>query len=188
MNAIYLLLAAATEHGAEGGGGVKAFLNPDLALTGATWLTFFILIGLLKKFGWGPMTKALEDRESKIAESVHRAERARADAEELLMSYNQKLASAQGEADRVINNAREKAEQVAARMADDARKTAEEIVTKAQASIESERQKAVAELRGIVAESAAMLAGNILKEELDPKRHQKLIDNVVIDLPARRKG
>lgn len=179
---IYALVGATPPEG-----GFKAqLMSPDLALTFATWITFILLIVLLKKFGWGPLTKALDEREAKIADDVRRAENARREAEEILSTYNRKLSEAGAEADRLINEARARAEEVGARMSDEARKTADEIIIKAKASIDSERQKAVAELREIVADAATGLAGRIIGEELDSTRHARLVDEAVAAIPARR--
>lgn len=177
--------AVVDEH--AGGGLKEALLKPDLALTLATWITFILLITLLKKFGWGPLTKAIDEREAKIAESVQRAENARNEAEQMLVDYNAKLAAAAVEADQHIKAARVRAEELTNRMAADAQKIAEDITAKAQASIEAERVKVVAELRSIVAESAANLAGRILDEEVDATRHGKLIEGVVSGISFNRK-
>lgn len=173
--------AAPGEHAGEHSGPSiqDGLLKPDVAVLFATWLTFGILAWILAKFGWGPITKALDDRESSIAENARRAEAARADAETLVKRYEQQLAGAQGEADKVLAEARTRAEQVGQRLAAEARENATQITNKALQQIEGERQKAVTELRQIVAGAAVDLAGRILKEELNAQRHTKLIDDVV---------
>lgn len=175
--------AAATEGSGAGAFNAKdALLTPDLALTLATWLCFLVLVGLLKKFGWGPFMKALEDREAAITASVERAEAAKREAEKLLSDYTQKLASARAEADRMIGEARDNASKTAARITEDGRKAAEEAMTRATHSIEAERQKAVAALNRIVADAAVSLASRILREEIDPARHRNLIETAIKDI------
>lgn len=166
-----------------GEGGLKgALLTPDWALTIATWVTFFLLIGLLKKFGWGPFMKALEDRESRVAENTNRAEAARREAEELLKTYESRLAAAKDESDQIISSARDKAEAAAARILEDGRKAADDVMVKATQAIDAERQKAVAELHKIVADASVDLAEKIIRQELDPAKHRVLIESTVDEI------
>jgi len=53
-------------------------------------------------------------------------------------------------------------------------------------TIEGERQKAVSELKGIVANAASELTEKILKEELDMSRHEKLVEEVVSGIDRKR--
>lgn len=176
-------LTAAEEAGAHGGPDMMA---PDPTLTYATWITFFIFVAILAKFGWTPLVKSLDEREAAVADHVRRAEHARKEAEELLESYNQKLASAKAETDAMIVQARARGEEVVQRMTADAKQQAESIAKKAQESIEAERLRAVTELRQIVAEASVSLAGKILHEELTPARHAKLIDETVAGIAAKK--
>ena len=53
-----------------------SLLAPDLGLIVWIGLTFLILLFLLRKFAWGPITSALNEREGKITESMEQAEKA----------------------------------------------------------------------------------------------------------------
>lgn len=182
-----VIAAAEAGHGGGHGGGAASLISPDLALTIATWITFLLLVVLIGKFGWGPFTKALDERESKIADDVARAENARSEAERLLKQYEDQLARAREEADKVLAEGRSRAEATAARLEEEARKASEEMTERARQTIEAERLKAVSELNRIVATAAVDLAGKIIKEELDGKKHQKLIDATVSQMESLKK-
>jgi F-type H+-transporting ATPase subunit b len=177
---------AATEaaHGAHAAGGAS-LVSPDFAVTVATWIAFGLLVFIISRFGWNPLVKSLDEREQKIQDSVRRAEAARNEAERLLTDYNTKLSGAKTEVDRLIAEGRARGEAVAAKIELDANTRAQEQITKAQQAIDSERQKAVAELRRIVADAGVGLASKILREELDPKRHERLVDEVVREVGVR---
>ena len=52
-------------------------VQPDPGLFIWTILTFVVLVGLLAKFGWKPLLKALESRQEAIKKSLDDAERAK---------------------------------------------------------------------------------------------------------------
>ncbi|MEK8022519.1 MAG: F0F1 ATP synthase subunit B [Candidatus Hydrogenedentota bacterium] len=178
--------AEAAAEAAEGAHGADALLAPDPTLTIATWVTFFLFVILIGKFGWGPLVAALDAREKSISDNLQRAESGRREAEQLLATYQKKLEEAKGEADALIVAARTRSEEVVQKMTTEAKHQATAIAQKAQESIEAERLRAVTELRTIVAEASVSLAGKILQEELTPARHTRLIDSVVAGIATKR--
>ena len=70
-------------------------VQPDPGLFIWTILTFLILLGLLAKYAWGPLLKALQERQDEIRQSLDDAERAK-----------QELARLQQESTRIIAEAR----------------------------------------------------------------------------------
>ena len=58
-------------------------LDPKAGLFFFTLLVFLIVAFLLRKFAWGPITEALATREKTIEDSIHRAEKALAEARQI---------------------------------------------------------------------------------------------------------
>ncbi|RMH59962.1 MAG: ATP synthase F0 subunit B [Candidatus Hydrogenedentota bacterium] len=178
---LLFLVTAAAEHGGEATGG-GAIIAPDFAVTIATWVTFGLLVFFLSRYGWGPFTKALDEREEKIANDVRKAEEARAEAQRLLEEYESRLGRARSEADKIIVDARQRAEEIAARLKKEAQADAAETIEKARQAIEAEREAAVVELKSTVAEAAVSLASKILREDLDRPKHERLIEETVREI------
>ena len=57
-----------------------------------TWITFAVVLFLLRKFAWGPLLQAVGDREKNIVNAIESAKRERAEAEKLADSVRQSLA------------------------------------------------------------------------------------------------
>src|SRR3990167_5828675 len=55
----------------------SSLLAPDLQLLVLTWLTFFILLGILAKYAWKPILANLESREQTIRNSLEEADKVR---------------------------------------------------------------------------------------------------------------
>ena len=69
--------------------------NPGLIVWIAVVFTGFVL--LLRKFAWGPIVSALEEREQTIANSINRAEAALAESKRLQESNTQARRKAEQE-------------------------------------------------------------------------------------------
>ncbi len=158
--------------------------NPGLIVWIAVVFTGFVL--LLRKFAWGPIVSALEEREQTIANSINRAEAALAESKRLQESNTQARRKAEQEAQRLVRKAREEAE---ALRAQEVQRTREEInALRAQAREEIARDKdsALQQLRGEVADLAILAAERILMESLNAKRHHTLVDRFIDDLSSRK--
>lgn len=158
-------------------------LAPNFGLV--IWITivFLLLLAVLRKFAWGPITTALSERERTIDESIQRAETALAEAKQIQADNERARREADHEAQRILREARDAAEAI---RTDEVEKTREQIrrmQQNAQEEIAREKESALTELRSEVAELAVQAAAKILKENLDAARQQKLVDEFIQKLP-----
>ena len=169
----------ASEHGAEGGNPLNPLesIRGDLALW--TAVTFLVVLAILWKFAWGPIMAGLDKRESYVHAQRTDAEKANADAKALLEEYKQQLAEAKTEIQQMKADALAKAERDTNQLKDEAKKEIEASQKAAQQEIANATVQAQKELAGNAAELAVLLAGTILKRELDPKAHAALINDAV---------
>jgi len=141
-------------------------------------VTFALLVIFTMKFVWPPLVKALEARRSKIAEGLSAADqgkealkRAEADAAAL-------LSIAREEAGRIVGQARVQGEEMIAQARDAARQEGERQMAAAKLRIDSEERAAREELRKQSARLALEISAKVLEAEIDPKRHQQLVDKL----------
>lgn len=161
-----------------------SLLSPNVGLIFWITLTFLILLLVLRKFAWGPITKALTEREAKIDDSIKSAERALAEARKIQADNEAARRESEAEAQRILREARETAERLRSEEVDKTRSQIQKMQEQAQAEIEREKQGALTELRGEVANLAIIAAEKILEENLDDDRQQKLVKDFLEDLPA----
>ncbi|MBE0644580.1 MAG: F0F1 ATP synthase subunit B [Bacteroidetes bacterium] len=148
-----------------------------------TFITFTLLLWILKKLAWKPLLGALENRETKIREDIQRAEDARTDAERLLAEHRKLLQNSEMEARKILDEAKGVAETVKQGIVDSAHEQARQMTAQAKAEIQREKDTALAQLRTEVADLAIRAAGKILGEELDADKHRKLVDDFIGNLP-----
>ena len=159
-------------------------LNPGLSLW--TAITFLVLIVVLWKFAFGPITKMLAERENSIRDAIDSARTEREEAEKLLAKQKEALVKAQRDAAEIAKRNQQEMEAFRVQLTAQARKEADDMVASARKAIEEERKLAVAQLRSEVADLAVAAASRIVKSSLDEKTQRQLVDEYIKDLPAGR--
>ena len=159
-------------------------LNPGLSLW--TAITFLVLIGVLWKFAFGPITRMLAERETTIRDAIDSARKEREEAEKMLAQQKEGLIKAQRDAAELAKRNQQEMETFRTQLTAQARKEADDLVATARKAIGEERRLAVAQLRAEVADLAVAAASRIVKSSLDEKAQRQLVDEYIKDLPTGR--
>ena len=147
-----------------------------------TWITFIIVLFILRRFAWGPLLSAVEGREKNITNAIESAKRERAEAEKLLGEQKTAIAAARQEAADAVRKTQADMEKFREELMNKARKEADSLKLDAQRAINDERVKAIAELKGEAAKLSIAIAEKLLNERLDDAKHQALAQQFVADL------
>ena len=110
------------------------------------------LIGLMVKFAWKPILNSLEERESGIEDALAAAENARKEMQNLQADNERLVKEARAERDAMMKEARDIRDKMIAEAKEDAKEVTTKLIENAQASIQQEKQAALAELKKNVAE------------------------------------
>jgi F-type H+-transporting ATPase subunit b len=156
-------------------------INPGLMVW--TVATFIVLVLVLNKYAWKPLLKVLEDRESEVRRSLQEAERARAEAAELLKRNEQNLAKAEEEYRKIVRGGKALADKVKEEIVARAHQQAQRELEHAKDEIQRDVDAARQQLRGEVADLAIQAAGRILEETLDARKQKKIVDDFLNQLP-----
>ncbi|MBI3868533.1 MAG: F0F1 ATP synthase subunit B [Verrucomicrobia bacterium] len=139
---------------------------------------------IMKKFAFSAVQKTLEDRRTKIAESLANAEKIKQELAKAQAKAEEILTLASKDANRHIQEAREAAAKVLEAETQKAIATANDIVTKARQASEAELARMKAELRRevgrLVVQTTAKVAGKVLTAE----DQQRLADEATRHLAA----
>jgi F-type H+-transporting ATPase subunit b len=132
--------------------------------------------------------KAFTARTEAIEGGIAKAEAAQKDAQEALASYTAQLSDARGEAQTIREEARAQGAAIIEELRAKAQEEANRITAAAHASIEAERQQAIASLRHEVGTLATQLASKIVGEALDDQvRQSAIVDRFLNDLEQSTK-
>lgn len=145
-----------------------------------------VLILLLVKFAWKPIMTSITAREVGIASAISAAENARKEMQALQADNQRILNEARAERDAMMKEAREIKEKMIADAKAAARAEGDKIIEQAKASINSEKNAAMAELKNQVSSLSVDIAEKLLKTELSNKEAQnslvtKMLDDVKLN-------
>ena len=149
------------------------------------WQTiiFIVLIIALRKFAWGPILTAVNEREESIEQALKSAEEARLKLAELKTDNQALLNETRAERDAMLKDARTMKDGILAEAKAAASLEGDKMMTSARESIQQEKMAAITDLKNQVAVLSIEIAEKILKDELSSAEKQKaLIDNVVKDI------
>jgi F-type H+-transporting ATPase subunit b len=172
--------AFAAEHGEES----PNLFAGDLGNAVWTLVIFAVVVLVLGKFAWGPVLKALQARESFILESLEKAKREREEAEARLREYEERLAQARTEATAIVEEGRRDADVLKTKILEEARGEAEKERERTRREIRIATDTATKELYTLAARLATDMAGRIVRKELTPQDHDRLIAESIAELSA----
>ncbi|MCH8318323.1 MAG: F0F1 ATP synthase subunit B [Bacteroidetes bacterium] len=158
-------------------------LQPEFGLIFWTLLVFLIVLFLLTKFAWKPITKALKEREDSIEESLNSAEKAREEMAKLKAENEKLLAEAIVERDKMFKEAREASSRIIDEAKEKASQEGAKLIENAKEVINNEKQAALAEVKNQVASLSIQIAEKLLRKKLSDIEVQKeLIDDLIKDI------
>src|SRR5919201_5232896 len=140
---------------------------------------FLVLLFILQRTLWGPVTRTLRERAEKIREGLAAAEAARREHAKVREEAEGILAKARFDAQAISDRATKTAEQAAADIIAQAKAESARLVERARADAQQAQRQALAELRAQVADLAVLAASRILNKEIDPATHRRLVESTL---------
>jgi F-type H+-transporting ATPase subunit b len=159
-------------------------LDPGLFLW--TIATFLVLLMLLTKFAWKPLLQALDSRQEAIRKSLDEAQQARQEMERLKQEAAHIIRQGRVEAESIISQSRSDAERLRGEMRQRAKADSDAIVKNAERQIQLETTRALQQIRHEAVDLSVMIASKIIQRNLSKEDNQKLIDEALEQVEARR--
>ena len=142
-------------------------------------ISFALLVWFTMKFVWPPVTKALAERQQRIADGLAAAERGKQELGLAQKKATEILHEAHADAADVLAQTARRAAEIIEQSKDEARAEGERQIAAAQVEIEQMTHHAREQLRAETSTAALAVAGKILEREIDAKTHQKLLNELV---------
>lgn len=160
--------------------------EPNLAIW--SLLVFGILMFILYRYAWGPMLKALDEREAKMRAAFDEAQVARVEAQKAREEFEAKIRETEQQVAALIEEARRDAQHTRNQMIQDANKEATEIKDRALRAIKLAEDEALNNIFTQAGELAALVAGRVLSRELSPDEHRRLVSVALEEIPRVKAG
>lgn len=144
-----------------------------------TCITFGILLLLLKKFAWGPLKDVMDKREHDINKDIDDAEQAKLNAQKLEEQNKQTLKETQDEVQRILEDSKVQARKQHEEIIHEANIRANGMVETAQNEINSEKERAIADINNQVSELSVLIASKVLQKEISENDQKALVEKYI---------
>lgn len=146
-------------------------------ITAVVWHTvnFLILLFVLQRYLYRPVLRMLDERSTRIRDSLAQADQVRAETARLAEESRGILDAARRDGQQLLAQANRNAEQILAESRRQARAESAQIAERARADLARERDQAFQELREQVADLAVAAASRVVRRSLDDAAHRELV-------------
>jgi F-type H+-transporting ATPase subunit b len=156
-------------------------LDINLTLIGQS-IAMLVFVWFCMKFIWPPVMKAIEERQTQIADGLAAAERGQQSLDRAKAESGQIVEDARKQATSILDQAHARANEIIADGKKAGAKERERQLVAATAEIEQEANRVREELRGQVSAIAVASAEKILMREIDAKAHEDILSKLAAQL------
>lgn len=179
----FIHIARAAESSAEAAPtGVVGLLGLNFKLFIAQLVNFTIVLFILWKWVFTPVTKALQARTKTIEKSLQDAETITKQKQEFETWKQIALKDARKEAGEIIQLSKEEAETLKIDILTAAKDEQEKIIAQGKAQLKNEKSKMLSEIKQEMASLVVGATESILKEKLDPEKDKEFIKQAIKDI------
>jgi F-type H+-transporting ATPase subunit b len=141
-------------------------------------LTFLIL----RRYAFGYIQNAIDERRERIRRSIEEADKARNEARRLLEEQRAFIGQARGQAEQILADARKVADSMAKRVKEETEADRQRRLEETKRQIEAETQRALQQIRAEVGELTLIATSKVTGKVLDDSDHRRLIEDAIKDL------
>jgi F-type H+-transporting ATPase subunit b len=157
-------------------------IKPGVGLMIWTLLVFGLTMVLLSRLAFPRISQALERRQRMIEESIDTAERTRAEADQILAEYRERLKEARAQADEIIQRARQTAEAHEREAKERGQELVAEASQRAQREIEAATKRALDDIRKEVADLTIAATERVTRKALNPEDQKRLVEEALREM------
>jgi F-type H+-transporting ATPase subunit b len=151
-------------------------------------VNFLLLLLLLQRLLFKPILRLMDNRATKIRESIDEAHRMQKLADEIREMNEKERETARRDAAEILDTARRMAEQYEASQKEEAHKEAERLIERARDEIQLERDRAISDVRRLAVNLAIDAAGKVIEQKLDRDQHVQLVERFLSETSAAGDG
>jgi F-type H+-transporting ATPase subunit b len=157
-------------------------VSPDVGLMIWTLIAFLVTFMLLRKLAFPRISEALEKRQHMIEESIDTAQRTKAEADEILAEYRERLKEARVQAEEIVARARKAGETTERQSLESAKETRDELLEQTRRDIEAETRRAIQEIRKEVADLTVAATEAVTRKTLNSDDQRRLVEEALSEL------
>jgi F-type H+-transporting ATPase subunit b len=157
-------------------------ITPNVGIMIWTIVVFVISFYILRRTVFPRIGEALDQRAKKIEGEIDAADHTRQEAEKVLEEYRERLKEARGQADEIVQRARQAAETHEEEAKEHGQGVLTEAAKRAEREIEAATRRALDDIRKEVADLTIMATEKVTRKTLDEEDQRKLVEQALNEL------
>jgi F-type H+-transporting ATPase subunit b len=157
-------------------------IKPGIGLMVWTLLVFGFTMILLAKLAFPRISEALGRRQQAIEDSIDTAERTRAEADQILVEYRERLKEAREQSEEIVQRARQTADSHEHEAKERGQEILAEAAARAERDIEAATKRALGDIRKEVADLTIMATEKVTRKTLDDADQKRLVEEALGEL------
>jgi F-type H+-transporting ATPase subunit b len=157
-------------------------IKPGIGLMVWTLVVFGVTMILLSRLAFPRISEALGRRQKSIEDSIDTAERTRAEAEQILAEYRERLKEARAQSDEIVQRARQAAESHEHEAKEHGQELLAEAAKRAERDIEAATKRALDDIRKEVADLTIMATEKVTRKTLNDSDQRRLVEEALSEL------
>ena len=168
----------------ENGGGSLIDVVPGLMVW--TFLTFVIVLFVLRRLAFSRIQRLIEERRERIRQALDEADKAREEARQLRELTRQEREEAKAERDRILEETRRQAQEQFRLAREQADADLQRRLEENQRSLEAENRRFREEIRRDVVELTVLASEKVTRKALDAEDQRRLIEQTIEEVDVKR--
>ena len=157
-------------------------IEPGIGLMVWTLIVFGATMFLLSKLAFPRISEALGRRQAAIEDSIDTAERTRAEADEILAEYRERLKEARAQSDEIVQRARQAADAHEHEAKERGQELLADAAKRAERDIDAATKRALDDIRKEVADLTIMATEKVTRKTLDDADQRRLVEQALNEL------
>lgn len=145
-----------------------------------------IIYLILKKVLFAKVQGVMNTRQHQVTEMYDAADKSRTDAESMKQEYEEKLAGARDEADKIVRSATQTAQRRGDQIVQEASSQASHLKQKAEEEIAQEKQRMLTDVRGEISDLAVSIASKVVEREIRKEDQDTFVDEFIRNVGDRQ--
>jgi len=151
-----------------------------------TILFFIVVLVVLKKYAFGPVQKAIDDRRQRIVDAIKEADNARDEARKLLEEHRKLIGQAKSDAEEILAEARRVGGAQRERGREETEEDRQRRLEETRRQIEQATAQALGQIRDEVGKLSVLAAEKITRKSLTDADQKRLIDEALAEIDFSR--
>ncbi|XJS11425.1 F0F1 ATP synthase subunit B [Aerococcaceae bacterium WGS1372] len=149
-----------------------------------TVISFIILLFLVYKFAWDPISKILDEREALIDKNIKEAKEANKEAKQVNEEARQALVNARADANKLVQDTKWQISKMKTENIEKTNQEIEEMRNQAEESLVRERRHMLESMEDQIGQLSVEIAKQILRREVNSNDHKQLISDFILEMDA----